>query len=247
MNGSLRALGALGIGAGAMFLLDPDRGRRRRAVLRDRTSRVARKTGEAIGITARDLSNRSRGILHELRSLSGSEQLSDEALALRIRSRLGRVASHPRAIEVDCRDGDVILRGIILERELRALLRSIRSVRGVRSLRSELEVHASADVSALQGGRRRPGNSIDIAQEHWAPATRFLAGAAGSLLAIVGARSGGILGAFCAISGGALLARGTTNVELRRMIGLDDEDEAPRAIMEPMAATSRREALASMN
>ena len=48
MNRGL-ALGAgLGIGTSVMYLFDPDRGKRRRALLRDKLVWIQRKTGECI-------------------------------------------------------------------------------------------------------------------------------------------------------------------------------------------------------
>lgn len=242
MNESLRSLGAFGIGAAAMYLLDPDRGRRRRAILRDKTVSLATRTEVAFGKTARDLGNRTRGIAHEVGSAFRSDPAAEDALVERVRSRIGRVVSHPRAIDVLCSDGVVTLRGIILERELNALLKEVRRANGVVGVRNELDVHATPDVQQLQGGRRRPGNRIDIAQEHWAPATRLLAGTAGAALAVAATRTSGPLGALLALTGGALIARSSTNVEFSRIIGLGESAESHTEPVEPSAATTRREA-----
>ena len=53
-------LGA-GIGAGLMFLLDPQMGKRRRAVFRDKTGSFGRQASAVIDKTARDLRNRTCG------------------------------------------------------------------------------------------------------------------------------------------------------------------------------------------
>ena len=57
------------VGVGAMFLLDPDRGRRRRALVRDKMKRAANKTSDALDATARDLRHRTVGLAAEARSL----------------------------------------------------------------------------------------------------------------------------------------------------------------------------------
>jgi len=63
----LGVLGA-GIGAGLMFLLDPQMGKRRRAVLRDKTFSVTHHASAAIDRTARDLRNRTYGTVVSIRS-----------------------------------------------------------------------------------------------------------------------------------------------------------------------------------
>ena len=60
-------LGGMGIGAALMYMLDPGRGARRRAVARDKAAKFARVAGERIGRTSRDLSNRALGVLAEAR------------------------------------------------------------------------------------------------------------------------------------------------------------------------------------
>ena len=63
MRVSPSMVGALMLGAGAMYLFDADRGPRRRALLRDRGSHVLRRAGEAAGKKARHLRNRARGVV----------------------------------------------------------------------------------------------------------------------------------------------------------------------------------------
>jgi hypothetical protein len=55
---------ATGLGAGAalMFLLDPDRGRRRRAWIRNKCVRIGKKTERAMQTTSRDVRNRLQGL-----------------------------------------------------------------------------------------------------------------------------------------------------------------------------------------
>ena len=52
-------------GALAMYVLDPDSGRRRRALARDKATQLAQDTADAVQGTARDLGNRARGLAHE--------------------------------------------------------------------------------------------------------------------------------------------------------------------------------------
>lgn len=94
-----RTLVGAAFGAAAMFWLDPATGRRRRAFLRDRLESTAAGLGHAIGIAGRDLSHRVQGVDARMRSVVTPDEATDKVLAERVRSALGRVVSHPGAIE----------------------------------------------------------------------------------------------------------------------------------------------------
>jgi gas vesicle protein len=61
-------LGAAGVGAAAMYLLDPDRGNRRRALIRDKMVKLNRQTRDTVSGKVRDVTNRAKGMLHEAKS-----------------------------------------------------------------------------------------------------------------------------------------------------------------------------------
>ena len=61
-------LAGIGTGALVMYLLDPDRGNRRRALIRDKMVKLNRQTQEAVSGTVKDMSNRAKGMLHEAKS-----------------------------------------------------------------------------------------------------------------------------------------------------------------------------------
>lgn len=156
---ALGMAGLLGVGAGTMYLLDPDRGRRRRATLRDKTMRGARIARTALGKTARDIQNRSRGLVHDIGTLFTSQDVSDTKLAERIRSRLGHVVSHPGSITVECRGGDVTLGGIVYDTEIRALLGEVGRVRGIGSLHDRLVVRRIGKADAASRERQGAENA----------------------------------------------------------------------------------------
>lgn len=68
MREVIALLGGLGVGALLMYLLDPDRGNRRRALIRDKVVKLNRQTQEAVGGKVKDMSNRAKGMLHEAKS-----------------------------------------------------------------------------------------------------------------------------------------------------------------------------------
>ena len=171
-------LAGAGVGAAAALILDPAAGGRRRALVRDKAVRATRVTRNGLDATARDLAQRTRGIVAATRGRLSHEQVSDAVLVERVRAKLGRASSHPRAIDVDARNGEVTLRGPILAHEVDGLIRTVAQVRGVESVISELEPHeTSQGVPSLQGEGRLAGDRIDLLQGRWSPTTRALVGA----------------------------------------------------------------------
>jgi osmotically-inducible protein OsmY len=134
-------------GLGLAFILDPDRGSRRRALLRDKATHTGRKLAEGVEATTRDLRNRAQGAAAEVRSRLRSEEAGDEILHERVRSAIGRVVSQPNSITVTAHQGRVTLQGSVPERELDGLIRAAEAFRGVGTVVNELEVHRDADVS----------------------------------------------------------------------------------------------------
>ncbi|HZB27741.1 MAG TPA: hypothetical protein VE282_04190, partial [Gemmatimonadales bacterium] len=105
MKGQEKLITGMVLGAGAMYLLDPDRGARRRSLLRDQGVRVSHKIGDGLAATARDAKNRTVGAAAEIRSRFRQDQADDDVLHERVRSAIGRVVSHPGAITVTASDG----------------------------------------------------------------------------------------------------------------------------------------------
>ena len=164
-----RSLFAAGVGAGLTYFLDPGRGARRRARVRDTVTRSARVTRRAIGTVGRDMLHRTYGTAASLRSPFRHDRVDDAVVVERVRSRLGRLVSHPHAVEVMSADGIVKLRGPILEREADILIRAVRHVDGVRDVIDELERHERAGkIPSLQGGRPPAASRLDALQPHWA-------------------------------------------------------------------------------
>lgn len=157
-SAALPVLGAFGAGAVLMYFLDPNRGNRRRKLLASKVVHAGHSVGDAAGKTARDLRNRVTGVVSVARHRRMHESVDDRVLVERARAELGRVVSHPGAIDVTAQDGAVTLAGPVLRSEAGRLLRRVRKVRGVRDVEDLLEIHDSAEgVPALQGGTRRTG------------------------------------------------------------------------------------------
>lgn len=243
MNKSMSVIGGAGLGAGLMYLLDPDRGKRRRALVRDQAVRSARKTREAAEATARDAQNRTRGIVYSVKSwISPETHLSDDLLVERVRSKLGMLVRHPRSIEVTARDGTVILSGPVLADEVDSLVAMVSRVAGVRHVENRLDIHEEAgDVPGLQGGpvRRPRGDVFELWQSNWSPTARFVTGATGGIVAMYGASRRTAVGAGLAAMGLAFLVRGLLNREFADLLSLSERRVMDRR-RDPRGATFRR-------
>ncbi|HEV2123978.1 MAG TPA: BON domain-containing protein, partial [Chloroflexota bacterium] len=190
------------------------RGRRRRARVRDRFTRTFNVSEDLLGKAGRDARHRARGLLAELGAearyrLLREPPASDAVLAERVRARIGRVATHPSAIEVTAQGSHVTLSGPVLAHELDRLLSAVRGVRGVQEVENRLEAHERPDgVSGLQGAGRARTQLPDPLQRTWSPTTRTVAVASGGALTIYGLERGGGAGLVCGVAGATLLARG---------------------------------------
>jgi uncharacterized membrane protein len=218
MNRVKIAAGSFAAGAALMYFYDPNRGKRRRAGLRDKTIKTYTAFTDELDKAGRDFANRTQGLVAGAKAVASRPDRS--VLCERVKSRIGRVVSHPHAIHVTNQDGVITLNGPILESEVDDLLRTARSVSGVTGVRNQLEVHQNADhISSLQGGVPRQARA-EWNQQNWTPSLRFAAGGLGSALLMRGLMRNGILGLASRLAGTALLVRATSNREFRELIGV---------------------------
>jgi hypothetical protein len=178
-----QSLALVGISSGFIYLFDPNLGKRRRSLLRDKVTHARNKIRKSAEIALRDIEHRLYGAFCELRAKLRGRDTSDEVVVDRVRSKLGRYISHPSSIEVHVRDGCVTLSGPVLAAEVADLLRAVKSVEGVQEIKNLLNVHVSSEnISALQGGRKRGSEPAEWMQANWSPTARLVAGTAGTLL-----------------------------------------------------------------
>jgi len=155
LNKGLWVLGGLGLGAGLMYLFDPERGKQRRALLRDKCVHAYNQTGQTVGDiggTFRDLGNRTYGILSEATSLFNREGVDDKTLEERVRSQIGHSVSNASLIEVTANDGEVVLSGSVPSDELEDLLLRAFRVRGVKDIQNNLKVFNSGSERQQTAG-----------------------------------------------------------------------------------------------
>lgn len=140
------------IGAGLAYLLDPQRGRTRRAMMRDRAFSAARQSRRRAERHGRRIRDQAQGAAAEARRAFTPDDADDLTINERVRAALGRVVTHVHAVQTDVYGGVLTLCGPILAHEVPEVMRTVVNVRGVRDVINELEPHPTAEgVPALQG------------------------------------------------------------------------------------------------
>jgi uncharacterized membrane protein len=225
-----------GLGATVMCLLDPTTGRRRRALLQDKSRHLANAAATSAGKVTRDAGNRLTGARHRAASLLGrDEEVSDDVLADRVRSKLGRVVPHPLSIDVEVRDGVARLSGAVADDEADRLVRRTRRIPGVRGVEDFL-VHRTVSGQAQD---RSPGAWRDWSgvtrflggngeERSWTPTARAASALAGAAAISWAAKSRTPMAMAAGATGAALLARGLTNRAVGTMVGARDRGETVR-------------------
>jgi gas vesicle protein len=149
---TVAGISAAALGAGLIYLLDPQNGRRRRAMAVDQMTGIVNQTGRAFrqsGRYVQDLMNRGRGAALETgrrMGVGGRERVSAEQLLQRVRAEMGHVVSHAGAIQVMADgDGVVTLSGRVLASEVDPLLTTVNKVSGVSQVINRLDVQDTVE------------------------------------------------------------------------------------------------------
>lgn len=223
-------LTTIGLGAGMMYFMDPQQGARRRAMVRDKANRFVNNMDESIEKAVEDSRNRARGVLSEMTARLSDQGAPDWILEERVRSNLGRLARHARAVTVTADGGRIHLSGPVLREDEDAIVKAALRTRGVHGVENQLQVVDSpANIPALQGDpspqrQMRP----DWQQQNWSPATRLLSSVGGSLLTLYGLTRRGVAKPVLSTAGLVLTARGMTNLDTRSLLGLSSGENGIR-------------------
>lgn len=211
------------LGATLMYFLDPVRGRRRRARIVEAVHHAEKRELELLGKAARDAKHRVHGLTERVKHRP-SPDVPDQVIIDRVRSRLGRVCSHPRAIDVVVVDGKALLRGAIFAHEAPKVVAVTRSTPGVRTVIDRLERHATAGrIPSLQGEGRLASKAKANQSHVWNPTEQVSATGGGLLLLLYGTLlKRGLVGTLISAGGLALALRGTLNKPMNEVLGLGD-------------------------
>jgi hypothetical protein len=197
-----------------MYLFDPDRGRRRRALIRDQVVKAETTAREIVEDGRKDVANRATALTQRAGSIFKRRASNDNAVAQRVRSRMGRFVAHPGSVEVSVADRRVTLSGSILSHEHGDLIDAIRSVRGVSDVEDHLSVFERTEgMAELQGSGRARSERAEFLQAQWSPAARMVGAGAGAVLAVLALR-GGAKGLLYGTIGTLLLIRTGKNQPL---------------------------------
>jgi osmotically-inducible protein OsmY len=136
-------------GLAAMYLLDPDRGKRRRSLLRDRTAAAARRLGAVTERTQRKLAADAYGVGQKLSHPAArqDEPANDAALAQKVMTELFRDPDFMKgSVNVNAENGVVQLRGTVERPELALEIEGrVRRIAGVLDVENFLHL---ADTEA---------------------------------------------------------------------------------------------------
>jgi uncharacterized membrane protein len=211
----------LGLGAGLMYFLDPEQGNRRRALVRDRTNRLVNNLDDSLDTAMEDMRNRARGVLAELMARLSDQGAPDWILEERVRTTLGRLSRHARAIDVRAEGGHIYLSGPVLNEDRDVIVKAASRTRGVYGVEDRLQVIDSPqDIPALQGSpSERRQMAPEWQQQNWSPAARLLGGVGGSLLTLYGLKRHGLTKPLFSTAGLVLTTRSVTNMDTRSLLG----------------------------
>jgi osmotically-inducible protein OsmY len=138
----LLALGAL-VGAAIAYLFDPQSGRRRRAMLRDRSAAFVRQGGQKTARAGRAAAAEAYGVSQKVQHVKEEpKEFDDATLAQKVQSEIFRDADIPKGqINVNAEDGIVVLRGEVKRPEMiEELVEKTRKVQGVREVQNLLHL-----------------------------------------------------------------------------------------------------------
>jgi uncharacterized membrane protein len=223
-------LTSIGLGAGLMYFLDPQHGTRRRTMVIDRANRFVNNVDESIDIAVQDARNRARGVLSEMTARLSDQESPDWILEERVRSNLGRLARHTRALDIRADGGRIYLSGPVLRGDEDAVVKAALRTRGVHGVENQLQVVDNPqDIPALQTpSTMQQSTLMNQTQRNWSPATRLLSSVGGSLLTLYGLTRRGVAKPVLSTAGMVLTARGLTNLDTRSILGLSSGENGIR-------------------
>jgi osmotically-inducible protein OsmY len=131
----LRTIRNVGLGALLAYFFDPDNGRRRRALARDRIPAFFRRMSERAERTGKVVAAEAEGVKQKATHLKEEEkpQPDDVTLARKVETEIFRDADVPKGqVNVNAENGKIVLRGEVEQPEMiKDLEKRTKKVQGV--------------------------------------------------------------------------------------------------------------------
>ena len=142
MSKFVRIVGIGAAAAAAMYLLDPERGRSRRAKLSDQAAALARRAETKARAEAEHQKGVVQGLAHDLTEpFRPTPDFDDETLRQKVKSEaIGRWDGPKKDLEVEVDKGVVTLKGNLAAEHMDQLIRLIKGVPGVASVNDQVIV-----------------------------------------------------------------------------------------------------------
>jgi osmotically-inducible protein OsmY len=139
-----KVLGLVGLGAALTYFFDPEQGRRRRAMTRDRSVAFFRRRMRKTERLGRSASAQAEGLVQKAKHLEEEPkpQPDDVTLTRKVETEIFRDADIPKGqINVNAENGKVYLRGEVGQPELiKDLEQRARRVQGVQEVENLLHL-----------------------------------------------------------------------------------------------------------
>jgi uncharacterized membrane protein len=212
-------LGGIATATTAAYFLNRENGRERRARAARGAERLAKAIAEGAALGVRDGQHRLVGITKQAWFAFRHEHLEDRVLVERIRSRMGRIVSHPHKIHVASDEGVITLWGQASQDEAFKLARTVAAMRGVRELQDHLEIcepEPARETDTLRKARL-------ATRLNWSPWQRLVATVAGTAIAAYGWRRRDKLGFCLSVLGAGVAAQGWMNRNVHSMLAFAED------------------------
>ncbi|HEX8916779.1 MAG TPA: SRPBCC family protein [Humisphaera sp.] len=211
-----------GLGAAAVYYLDPVAGKTRRRKVVDQLNGLYHSTGTELGRMTQDARHRAAGLAAEARAKLADDDAPDETVVARVRSAMGRAVMKPGDVTVSATGGTVTLTGRVPAPEVDRLLKAAYAARGVKTVINHLEVQEVPERITALFEHQDPTKLGTGGSGHGdlTGANRLLRAAGGAALALWGASRGGVLGLAGSATGLCLLSQGLTSKGPTELFGV---------------------------
>ncbi len=140
-------IGAVALGAAAMYLMDPDKGRERRDFVVNQVSKCVQETGHVCRLAGHYVMRLWHGRAGSTDpQFEAADPMAGEQLVKRVRQEISHLMANPAQVQLMAdTDGMVTVYGKIPANELDSVLIAINNVPGVRSVIDRLDAPGTAD------------------------------------------------------------------------------------------------------